>query len=50
MEALFGNVQHIALFLHELMHQCYSRRFIIIRTDVHALNTQTLIIGKEVNL
>ena len=50
MQTLLCNIQNIALLFHVFMHQCNSCRLIIIRTDVHALNAQALIISQEFDL
>ena len=47
MQPLIGDVQGISLAFHKLMHHGDRSRFIIIGPDVHALDTQALVIGQK---
>ena len=50
MQTLIRNIEDIPTALHILVHECDSGRLIVIRADVHTLDTQSLIIGKNSTL
>ena len=49
-QSLVSDIQNITLFFYKSVHCIYCSRFIIIRSDMHALHTQPFIISKELHL
>lgn len=46
-QSLIRNIQSVSLTFHKLMYHRYCDKLVIIRTDMHTLYAQTLIVGQK---